>query len=153
MSFYIQLHHDRIGSLILDNVTNTGCSSIISPWIPPLMTTGFTYHLSKPLSDYIYPILTPLFNDFYRCQENIFDGNDAKAYLQSIFALQGVLMKWNKFKWNHGPLFLCIGDFRPASIVVNDDLDIISIIGGKLSHTTLHPDACSLLLVTKDRTC
>lgn len=134
---YIQFYHqkfDQIGSLTLDKddenwvfaanrpinvaINDQQVSNLdICRYLPPNQIFTSTI-------DYIYFVIKLLFNDFQRGPDSIIDEKDARSYLYSIYASQGILMEWVKPEYNHGPFILIHGDFRPSNIII----DIIPIL-------------------------
>ncbi|KAI1937030.1 hypothetical protein LOZ57_006697 [Ophidiomyces ophidiicola] len=85
--------------------------------------------------DYVYMIVRLMFNDFYRGRDSILNESDAQLYLYSIYACQGILMEWVQPETNNGPFVLMHGDLRPPNIIIDDDLNIISVLDWEWSHT------------------
>ncbi|EEP78199.1 predicted protein [Uncinocarpus reesii 1704] len=84
-------------------------------------------HTFQSTIDYIYSIVRLISNDFHRGRESILNENDAQLYLYSIYACQSILMEWVQPEFNHGPFVLMHGDLRPPNIIVDDNLNIISV--------------------------
>ncbi|KAM5442587.1 hypothetical protein MferCBS31731_002466 [Microsporum ferrugineum] len=144
---YIQLSQhrfDRIGALTLDSDENwvfdhnRPLSVLMNEQslagLDPCRHIGLnqTFHSTM---DYIYMIHQALFDDFYKRRDSIKDENDARGYLYSLHETRRFLMEWVDPKYNHGPFFLMHGDLRSANILVDDDLNIVSVLDWEWSHT------------------
>lgn len=144
LQFY-QQRFDKIGLLTLDendenwvfasnrplnvDINDQQAGNLdICRYLPPNQTFTSTI-------DYVYFIIRLLFNDFHRGPDSIMDEGDARCYLYSIHASQGVLTEWVRPEYNHGPSILIHGDFRPSNIIIDDDFNILSILDWEWSHT------------------
>ncbi|KAM5457298.1 hypothetical protein MaudCBS49596_000493 [Microsporum audouinii] len=144
---YIQLSRhsfDRIGALTLDSDENwvfdhnRPLSVLMNEQslagLDPCRHIGLnqTFHSTM---DYIYMIHQALFDDFYKGRDSIQGEKDARAYLYSLHESRRFLMEWVDPEYNHGPFFLMHGDLRSANILVDDDLNIVSVLDWEWSHT------------------
>ncbi|WEW60876.1 hypothetical protein PRK78_006364 [Emydomyces testavorans] len=93
------------------------------------------HQVFKSTIDYVYMLLKAIFNDFHTRRDCIWDEEDAQCYLYSLYAAQGVVMEWVKPEYNHGPFILMHGDIRPSNIIVDDNLNILSVLDWEWSHT------------------
>ncbi|WEW61693.1 hypothetical protein PRK78_007185 [Emydomyces testavorans] len=144
---YIQLYRqqfDRVGALTLDEHGNWifANNRPLTIDINEQEVSGLDFccylppdHTFNSTIDYVYMIMRLIFNDFYRGRDCIINQDDAQWYLYSIYTLQSILMEWVHPQYNHGPFVLMHGDLRPPNIVVDDDLNIVSILDWEWSHT------------------
>ncbi|KAI1992052.1 hypothetical protein LOZ51_003675 [Ophidiomyces ophidiicola] len=85
--------------------------------------------------DYILMIHHALLDDFHLRRGSVFSESDACSYLYDLYNSRQFLMEWVQPKYNHGPFVLMHGDLRSSNILVDDDLDIVSILDWEWSHT------------------
>ncbi|KAI1944149.1 hypothetical protein LOZ12_004268 [Ophidiomyces ophidiicola] len=85
--------------------------------------------------DYAYMLLNTIFNEFYHRRDSVYDEEDARCYIYSLYLAQGVIMEWIRPEFNHGPFILMHKDLRPCNIIVDDNLNIISVLDWEWSHT------------------
>ncbi|KAI1941182.1 hypothetical protein LOZ66_001690 [Ophidiomyces ophidiicola] len=85
--------------------------------------------------DYVFMVHQALLDDFYRVPGSISSEVDARAYLYNIYQLRQFLMEWVKPELNHGPFVLMHGDLRSANILVDEDLNITSVLDWEWTHT------------------
>lgn len=144
---YIQLSQhsfDRIGALTLDSNENWVFSnnrplSVLMneqalAGLDPCREIGPNQTFYSTI-DYVYTIHQALFDDFYKGRDSIQSEGDARAYLFSLYDSRRFLMGWVKPEYNHGPFFLMHGDLRTANILVDNDLNIVSVLDWEWSHT------------------
>ncbi|EER24264.1 hypothetical protein CPC735_056340 [Coccidioides posadasii C735 delta SOWgp] len=145
---YLQLFQhkfDRIGALTLDERDenwifdhNRPLSVLMNDQtlagIKPSCLTGpnQTFHSTI---DYIYTLHQTLFDDFHQRRDSVDHQADARAYIYSLLEARQFLMKWVRPEYNHGPFILMHGDLRSANILVDDDLNIVSVLDWEWSHT------------------
>ncbi|QSS63955.1 hypothetical protein I7I51_01016, partial [Histoplasma capsulatum] len=144
---YIQLFQhkfDRIGALTLDSkdenwvfahnrplsvlMNDQALAGIDPPFVEP-------NHTFQSTIDYVYTIHQALLNDFHQGRDSIMDEADARGYLYSLHMSRRFLMEWVQPEHNHGPFILNHGDLRSANILVDDDLNILSVLDWEWSHT------------------
>ncbi|KKZ64017.1 hypothetical protein EMCG_01678 [[Emmonsia] crescens] len=144
---YIQLFQhkfDRIGALTLDAkdenwvfdhnrplsvlMNDQALAGIEPRFIGPNQTF-------QSVMDYVYTIHQALIDDFYQGKDSIMNEEDAHSYLYSLHKSRQFLMEWVKPEHNHGPFILNHGDLRSANILVDDDLNILSVLDWEWSHT------------------
>ncbi|WEW57028.1 hypothetical protein PRK78_002487 [Emydomyces testavorans] len=138
-----QQQFDRIGALTLDEndehwtfghnrpLTITDNDQVVGG----LDACQGPYQTFTSTIDYIYAIRKIIFNDFYFVRDSVFDEDDARCYLYSLYASQGILMEWVDPEYNHGPFILMHGDLRPPNIILDDKLNVISVLDWEWSHT------------------
>ncbi|KAI2081369.1 hypothetical protein LOZ36_006226 [Ophidiomyces ophidiicola] len=97
-------------------------------YIPP----NQVYHSTI---DYVFMVHQALLDDFHRVPGSISSKVDARAYLYNIYQLRQFLMEWVKPELNHGPFVLMHGDLRSANILVDEDLNITSVLDWEWTHT------------------
>ncbi|EER25477.1 hypothetical protein CPC735_065770 [Coccidioides posadasii C735 delta SOWgp] len=144
---YIQLFQhkfDRIGALTLDAKDENWVFDHNRP-LSVLMNdqtlAGIKPHFIGPNQtfqstiDYVYAIHQALLDDFYQGKDSIINEEDARSYLYSLHRSRQFLMEWVKPEHNHGPFILNHGDLRSANILVDDDLNILSVLDWEWSHT------------------
>ncbi|KKZ68114.1 hypothetical protein EMCG_06224 [[Emmonsia] crescens] len=85
--------------------------------------------------DYAYTLHQSLLDDFYHGRDSIAHNEDARSYIYSLHKSRQFLMKWVKPEYNHGPFVLMHGDLRSANILVDNDLNIVSVLDWEWSHT------------------
>lgn len=74
-------------------------------------------------------------NDFYHCLDSVLDREDAQLYLYGNFSSLAVLMECVDPNLNHGPFILKHGDLHLPNIMVDEDLNIVSVLDWEFSHT------------------
>ncbi|OJD13646.1 hypothetical protein AJ78_05927 [Emergomyces pasteurianus Ep9510] len=148
-SVYIQLYQqqfDRIGALTLDDDGHWefGNNRPLTVDIKEQEIGGLDVCSYLPLSphqtfvstiDYVFMLVRLMFNDFYRGRDSIVSEEDARNYLFSLYACQGILMEWVNPEYNGGPFILMHGDLSPPNIVIDDEFNIISILDWEWSST------------------
>ncbi|QSS51765.1 hypothetical protein I7I53_07186 [Histoplasma capsulatum var. duboisii H88] len=144
---YIQLFQhkfDRIGALTLDSkdenwvfahnrplsvlMNDQALAGIDPPFVGP-------NHTFQSTIDFVYTIHQALLNDFHQGRDSIMGEADARGYLYSLHMTRRFLMEWVQPEHNHGPFILNHGDLRSANILVDDDLNILSVLDWEWSHT------------------
>ncbi|EQL34180.1 hypothetical protein, variant [Blastomyces dermatitidis ATCC 26199] len=118
--------HNRPLSVLMNDQSLAGIESC------RLIAPNQTFHSTI---DYAYTIHQALLDDFYRRRDSIIGEDDAYSYIYSLHKSCCFLMKWVKPEYNHGPFILMHGDLRSANILVDDDLNIVSVLDWEWSHT------------------
>ncbi|KMU92260.1 hypothetical protein CIHG_10105 [Coccidioides immitis H538.4] len=85
--------------------------------------------------DYIFMIHQALLDEFHLRRDSVCGESDARSYLYGLLNSRQFLMDWVKPEHNHGPFVLMHGDLRSANILVDDDLNIVSVLDWEWSHT------------------
>ncbi|WEW60049.1 hypothetical protein PRK78_005533 [Emydomyces testavorans] len=85
--------------------------------------------------DYVFMIHQAILDDLHRVPGSISSEEDARAYLYNIHQSRQYLMEWIKPELNHGPFVLMHGDLRSSNIIVDDNLNIVSVLDWEWTHT------------------
>ncbi|EFW18237.1 conserved hypothetical protein [Coccidioides posadasii str. Silveira] len=85
--------------------------------------------------DYIFMIHQALLDEFHLRRDSVCGESDAHSSLYGLHNSRQFLMDWVKPEHNHGPFVLMHGDLRSANILVDDDLNIVSVLDWEWSHT------------------
>nr|KMM66373.1 hypothetical protein CPAG_02712 [Coccidioides posadasii RMSCC 3488] len=85
--------------------------------------------------DYIFMIHQALLDEFHLRRDSVCGESDARSYLYGLHNSRQFLIDWVKPEHNHGPFVLMHGDLRSANILVDDDLNIVSVLDWEWSHT------------------
>ncbi|OAX78043.1 hypothetical protein ACJ72_07653, partial [Emergomyces africanus] len=85
--------------------------------------------------DYTFMIHQAMLDDFHLRRDSIHSELDARAYLYGLYNSRQFLMQWVQPEHNHGPFVLMHGDLRSSNILVDDDLNIVSVLDWEWSHT------------------
>ncbi|KAH0539145.1 hypothetical protein FGG08_004317 [Glutinoglossum americanum] len=145
---FIQLHlqqFDRIGSLTLDRDDSSWTFGESRPLtidindqeidgldvariIGPDQTYGSTI-------DYIYTLMQLVFNQFLRGRHSVYSEKDARWELYGLHKFRALLMEYVLPEYNHGPFVLMHGDFRSSNIMMDENLNIVSVIDWEWSRT------------------
>jgi hypothetical protein len=85
--------------------------------------------------DYLYAQTQLLFNQFDKQQNSVYHEADARYHLYGLHQFRSILMGWVKRERNEGPFILTHGDFSTANILVDQDLNITSVLDWEWSRT------------------
>ncbi|KAI1974377.1 hypothetical protein LOZ53_002829 [Ophidiomyces ophidiicola] len=140
-----QQQFDRIGALTLDETDQNWVFKHNRPLTISINDQevgglNVCQYLSKHQTftstvDYAYMLLNTIFNEFYHRRDSVYDEEDARCYIYSLYLAQGVIMEWIRPEFNHGPFILMHKDLRPCNIIVDDNLNSISVLDWEWSHT------------------
>ncbi|KAI1935948.1 hypothetical protein LOZ66_004865 [Ophidiomyces ophidiicola] len=85
--------------------------------------------------DYVFMIHRALLMDFDLGKDTVYNEWDVRSYLFALHSCCQWLMEWVKTDYNHGPFILMHGDLRSSNILVDDRLNIMSVLDWEWSHT------------------
>ncbi|KAH0558658.1 hypothetical protein GP486_004689 [Trichoglossum hirsutum] len=85
--------------------------------------------------DYTYTLIQLVFNQFLRGRHSVYNEKDAQWELYGLHKFHALLMEYVLPEYNHGPFVLIHSDFRSSNIMVDEDLNIVSIINWEWSRT------------------
>ncbi|KAH0538353.1 hypothetical protein FGG08_005048 [Glutinoglossum americanum] len=132
------MQFDRIGSLTLDRDDSSwsfGESQPLSIDINDQEVDGLdvgciirpdqTYDLAI---DYTYTLMQLVFNQFLRGRHSVYNEKNARSELYGLHKFRTLLMEYILPEYNHEPFVLMHSNFRSSNIIINENLNIVSVI-------------------------